>query len=105
MGKSYWQVVWVKYPSYNESERSFLGSIVVDWEGDSVPDWETFRIALFPVSTSEGVELLNPQRFRSTIDDATRSEKSRLATDTYKVWVVGNYSDTNLAVPEDHDEF
>jgi len=89
--KGYWQVAWVKYPAYRDTDRVFLGSIVVEWEGDGVPDWEEFRRAIFPIGVGEVAELLNPQRTLTSIDDTTRSEQPRLAAKSYKVWVVGNY--------------
>lgn len=102
--KTYWQVAWAKHPSFNDTEITILGSLVVEWEGDGVPEWEELRRAVFPVSHDTVVELLNPQFRLKGLSDSLRSQKPRLAANTYKVWVIGGDHDPEAAVSENKHE-
>ena len=83
---------------------TILGSLVVETEGDEIPDWEVFRPTIFPIRSDETLERIQPDFRLKGLSDSLRSKKPRLAADTYKVWVVGADHDSNATVSEDHDE-
>jgi len=86
--KTYWQAAWAKHPSMRDTEITILGSIVLEWDCDGVPEWEFFQRTLFPVTRDEIVQLLEPQFILTGISDILRNQQPRLSCDTYQAWVI-----------------